>query len=136
MKERDHHTLRRTVSKITELNIHWRPFSTKTVWCKHNKYNINGRAAIAKPLITESNAQMCEQWCHNHKTWYQATGYASYGQMNCSSCCSLHQEVFTFREHPRKPTIWNAWFQQWNTGEVLWWFGQQYCGTVFCWSHY
>jgi hypothetical protein len=22
-------------------------------------------------------------------------------------------------EHPRKPTIWNAWFQQWNTGEGL-----------------
>jgi hypothetical protein len=26
-------------------------------------------AAIAKPLITESNAQMRKQWCHNHKTW-------------------------------------------------------------------
>jgi hypothetical protein len=43
---------------------------------------------------------------------------------------SLHQEEFTLGEHPR-----NAWFQQWNTVEVLWWFGQQHRGTIFCWSH-
>jgi hypothetical protein len=41
-----------------------------------------------------------------------------------------------FWGHPRKPTILNAWVQQYNTGEVLWWFGQQYRGTVFWWSHY
>jgi hypothetical protein len=28
-----------------------------------------GFAAIAEPLIiTESNAQMCRRWCHDHKT--------------------------------------------------------------------
>jgi hypothetical protein len=27
-------------------------------------------------------------------------------------------------------------FQQLNMGEVLWWFGQQYHGTVFCWFCY
>jgi hypothetical protein len=27
-----------------------------------------GRAAIAKPLITESNAQMLKRWYHDHKT--------------------------------------------------------------------
>jgi hypothetical protein len=51
---------------------------------------------------------------------------AWYVQMSHPSCSSLQQEEFTFGEHPRKPAIWNAWFQQWNMGEVLWWFGQQY----------
>jgi hypothetical protein len=31
--------------------------------------NIHDRAVIAKSQITESNAQMRKQWCHNHKTW-------------------------------------------------------------------
>jgi hypothetical protein len=30
--------------------------------------------------------------------------------MSRPSRCSLHQEEFTFGEHPRKPTIRNAWF--------------------------
>jgi hypothetical protein len=46
------------------------------------------------------------------------------------------QEELKFVEHPREPTIQNVWFQLWNTGEVLWWFGQQHRGTVFCWFHY
>jgi hypothetical protein len=33
------------------------------------KSNIHGRSAIAKPLITENNAQMRKRWCHDHKTW-------------------------------------------------------------------
>jgi hypothetical protein len=32
--------------------------------------------------------------------------------MSRPSRCSLHQAEFTFGEHPRKPTIQNAWFQQ------------------------
>jgi hypothetical protein len=36
--------------------------------------------------------------------------------MSRPSRCSLHQEEFIFREHPRKPTIRNAWIQEWNTG--------------------
>jgi hypothetical protein len=47
------------------------------------------------------------------------------------SRCSLHKEEFTFDVHPRKHTIRNAWFQQWNTEEVLPWFGQQYRGILF-----
>jgi hypothetical protein len=39
--------------------------------------------------------------------------------MSRPSQCSLHQEEFTFGEHPRKPTIRNAWFQQWNTRELM-----------------
>jgi hypothetical protein len=34
------------------------------------------------------------------------------------------------RRTPRKPTIRNAWVQQWNTRVVLWWFGQQHHGIV------
>jgi hypothetical protein len=68
LTERGHCTLRRVVSKnhrttavqVTgELNIHLEdPVSTKTVRCELHKSNIHCRAAIAKPLITESNAQM------------------------------------------------------------------------------
>jgi hypothetical protein len=82
---------------------------------------------------------MHKQWCHDHKTWTsdnQTTGNAWYGQVSRPSHCSLLQEESTSGKHPRKPTIWNAWFQQWNTGIVLWWFGQHYHGTVFCLSHY
>jgi hypothetical protein len=73
LAERDRHTLRRIVSKkshnycstgdrIEELNIHLEDHvSTKIVLRELNKSNINGRAAIAKPLITESNAQMCRR---------------------------------------------------------------------------
>jgi hypothetical protein len=63
---------------------------------------------------------------HGHMGIRQLETRAWYGQMSRPSTCSLHQEEFTFGERPRKPTIRNAWFQQWNTGEVLWWFGQQY----------
>jgi hypothetical protein len=72
LTERDHHILRMTVSKnhrtaaaqvTAELNIHLDdPASTKTVQCELYKSNIHGRAAIAKSLITESNAQMHKQW--------------------------------------------------------------------------
>jgi hypothetical protein len=51
---------RRTAAQVTaELNIHLEdPLSTKTVRREFHKSNIHGRASIAKPLITESNAQM------------------------------------------------------------------------------
>jgi transposase len=62
------HTLRRIVSKNhrstapqvrAELNIHLEdPISTKTIRRELQKSNIHGRAVIAKPLITESNAHM------------------------------------------------------------------------------
>jgi hypothetical protein len=71
MTERDCHTLRRIASKnhritaaqvTAELNFLLEdPVSTKFVQCDLHKSNIHGRTAIAKPLITESNAQMCKQ---------------------------------------------------------------------------
>jgi transposase len=54
---------RTTAAQVTtELNIHLEdPVSTKTVRREFHKSNIHGRAAIAKPLVTESNAQMRKQ---------------------------------------------------------------------------
>jgi hypothetical protein len=72
---------------------------------------------------------MMVSWTYNLDV-RQPEARAWYGQMSRLSLCSLHQEEFTFGEHPRKLTIRNAWFQQWNTGQVLWWFGQQYRGTI------
>jgi hypothetical protein len=67
MTERDHRTLRRIVSKnhgttaaqvTVELNIRLGdPVSTKTVQHELHKANIHGRAAVAKPLITEKGTQ-------------------------------------------------------------------------------
>jgi hypothetical protein len=68
LTERDRRTLRRIVLKnhrttaaqvTAELNIHLEDtVSTKTVQRELHKSSIHGRVAIAKPLITESNAQM------------------------------------------------------------------------------
>jgi hypothetical protein len=68
MTERDRRTLRKTVSKnhtttaaqmTAELNIHLEDSaSIKIVRDELHKSNIHGRAATAKPLIIESNAQM------------------------------------------------------------------------------
>jgi hypothetical protein len=70
--ERHHRTMGRILSKNcrstaaqvkAELNIHLEdPVSTKTVRRELHKSNVYSRAAIAKPLITESNAQMRERW--------------------------------------------------------------------------
>jgi hypothetical protein len=77
--ETDRCPLRRIVSKYhrttaalgdwtAETNVHLEdPVSTKTVQCELHKSTIHGRVAIAKPLITESNAHMRKGWCHDHK---------------------------------------------------------------------
>jgi hypothetical protein len=51
---------RTTAAQVTaELNIHLEdPVSEKTVQHELHKSNICGRAAIAKPVFTESNAQI------------------------------------------------------------------------------
>jgi hypothetical protein len=61
---------RTTAAQVTaELNIHLEdPVSTKIVQRDLYKSSIHGRAAILKPLITESNAQMRKRW-HDHRTW-------------------------------------------------------------------
>jgi hypothetical protein len=74
LTERDCHPLRtllknhRTTAAIgdwtAELNVPLEDqVSTKTVQHELHKSTIHSRAAIAKPLITESNAHMRKQWC-------------------------------------------------------------------------
>jgi IS30 family transposase len=68
LTERECHTSRRIVLKYhittaapvtAELNIHLEdPVSTTSVQCELHKSKTHGRAAVAKPMITESNAQM------------------------------------------------------------------------------
>jgi hypothetical protein len=62
---------RTTAAQVSaELSIHLEdPVSMKTVRHKLHKSNIYDRAAIAKSLITESNAHVHKLWCHDHKTW-------------------------------------------------------------------
>jgi hypothetical protein len=68
LTERACHTLRSIVSKNHTTAVAWvtaeltnhldDPVSKKTFQCELHKSNNHGRAAIAKPLIAESNAQM------------------------------------------------------------------------------
>jgi hypothetical protein len=91
----------------------WRPFFHKNCPMWASQIQHYGKAAIAKPLITESNAQIHKWWCYNHKTWTLGNWkHVWYDQMSHPSWCSLHQEELTFGEDPRKPTIQIAWFQQ------------------------
>jgi hypothetical protein len=126
------HSYCSTCDRTAELSICLEdPVSTKIVWCELHKSNIHGRAAIAKPLITENNDQMRKRWCHNRKTSTSDNGNdRMIWSDECLSLCSVNQKELNFGEHSRKPEIRNAWFQQWNTGKDLWWFGQQYRGTV------
>jgi hypothetical protein len=78
---------------------------------------------------------MRKRWCYDHETstsdnWKRAW----YGQMRRSSCCSLRLEEFVFGEQPKKRTVRNAWFQQWNTGKFC--AGLDCNIVVFSWSHY
>jgi hypothetical protein len=66
-----------TGDRTTEPNIHIEhPVSTKTVRRELHRSNIHIRAATAKPLIIESNAQMRKRRCHDHETWTETTGSA------------------------------------------------------------
>jgi hypothetical protein len=59
-----------TSDRTAEVNVNLEdPVSTKTVRRELHKSNTHGTAAIAKPLITGSNAQMRKRRCHDHKTW-------------------------------------------------------------------
>jgi hypothetical protein len=54
--------------RTSELNIHLQvPVSTKNILYELQKSNIHGRAAIPKPLVSQSNAQLRKRWCHDYK---------------------------------------------------------------------
>lgn len=79
LTDRDRRTLKRivtrqhktTAAKVTaELNSHLNiTVSTKTVRRELHKSNFYGRAAIAKPFITEKNAKLRKKWCRDYKNW-------------------------------------------------------------------
>jgi hypothetical protein len=84
--ERDHRRLRRAVSKehrttvaqvTVERNTHFEdPVSTKPVRLELHGSNIHLMAAIATPLVTESNAQMRNNGITIIKTEYQTAEIA------------------------------------------------------------
>jgi transposase len=102
LSERDCRTLtiivsknrRNAAAKVTaELNIHHDDtVSIKTVQRELHKSNINGRAAIAKYLITDTKAKGRKRWCDVHKTW--TVDYCKYTiwPNGSPSLCSQHQD--------------------------------------------
>jgi hypothetical protein len=99
----------------------------------------NPTSTVGQHLLNLRLLKVMPRWVNDDVTTMkpgrQTTGNVWYGQMSRPSRSSLHQEKITFGEHSRKPTIRDTWSKQWNTGKVLWWFGQQNHGTVFCWLH-
>lgn len=79
LTDRDQRTLKRIVARkrkttaanvTAELNTHLsNTVSIKTVRRELHKAKIYGRAAIAKPFISASNAKQRMKWCHDHKNW-------------------------------------------------------------------
>jgi predicted transcriptional regulator len=83
LTEIDRRTLRRsycsTGNRAAELNIHLEDLvSAKTARRELHKSNIHGRAAIPKPLITESDTQMRKRKCPvmTTKSGHETTGNA------------------------------------------------------------
>jgi hypothetical protein len=73
--QKNHKTTAALVDRTAELNIHLDCFH-EAVQHELQKSDIHSRAAIAKPLITECNAQMCTGCCYDHKTWISENGNA------------------------------------------------------------
>jgi hypothetical protein len=66
-----------TGNRTAELNLLLEnPVSTKTFLRELHESSTEGRVAIAKPVITESNAQMRKRWCHDHKPEHRRPGNA------------------------------------------------------------
>jgi hypothetical protein len=79
LSEMDRRTLKRIVSKnhrTTTAKVTTELYSQiedtdciKTARRELHKSNIHGRAAIAKPLITEYKTKKRKRWCDDDKTW-------------------------------------------------------------------
>jgi hypothetical protein len=139
-KERRCRTLRRFVSKkshnycstgnrTAELNIHFEAH----VWRESHRSNIHGRAAIAKSLVTESNAQMRKRWypVKTMKTGHQTTGNARVILSDESSLTLFltSGRIYVWRT-PKEAHNKESLFPRVKHAEVLWWFGEQYRGAV------
>jgi hypothetical protein len=134
LTKRDCHTLRRIVSKSdrTTAQCRWQQnwiFIWKTLFPQKlsDVSFINPTSMLGLQLQNLWLLKLMLRCLNNDVTTInldirQLEACTSYGQMSRPWHFSLCEEEFMFWEH--KPTIRNAWFQQWNTGEVLWWFGQ------------
>jgi hypothetical protein len=118
-----------TVAQVTaELNIHLEGLiSTKPVRFEFHKSNIYGRTAIAKPPISESNAQMVKRCCHECKAWIsdnweRASDIVRWVVLRVVPYIRKSLRLENTQGSLRTRS---AWYQQWNMGEVLWWFGQK-----------
>jgi len=61
---------RTTAAKVTaQPNIHLEDHVYKTVQRELHNSNIHGRAAIAKPLLSENNAKRQKRLCDDKKLW-------------------------------------------------------------------
>jgi hypothetical protein len=134
LTERDRCTWRRIVSKnhrttgaqvTAELNIHLEdPVSTKTVWCELHK------SVVGLQLLNLWLWKVMLRCINDGVTTIKREHWATGNVRDMVIWVILHSVPYIrkslFGEHHKKPTIRNAWFQQWNMGEVLWCFGQQY----------
>jgi hypothetical protein len=101
---------------------------TKTFRQELHTSNIHGRAAIAKPLITERTLKSETDGVKMIKPVRVMIGNTQYGQTRCPSRCSQHQA-----ERPMKPVIVNAWIQLRNMAWICDDLGSII--LVFCWSY-
>jgi hypothetical protein len=94
--------------------------------------NIHGRATIAKPPMTESNAQMRKRWCHYHKTLTSHTRKRTRD--------IIRRVVLHTVPHTRKSLRFENTLQFGMPGSNSETRGR-FCdcldsNIVFCWSHY
>jgi len=135
LSERDHRTLKRTVSKndSTAAKVTadiWKTISTWTVWQELHKSNTHSRASTANPLITENNAKRHKRWHDDHKTWMSDDWkYVMWSDQLSFTLFPTSGWVYVWRTSS-KSIILNAWFKLWNMEVDLWWFGQQYLGIL------
>jgi hypothetical protein len=106
---RQHSSYCSTGERTAELNIHLEgPVSSRTVQRELHKINIHCTAATAKPLITESNAQMRKRWCHDHKTW--TSDSKATGRMIWSD-----ESSFTLFPTPGRVYVWRTPMEAYNS---------------------
>jgi hypothetical protein len=125
LTERDSHTLRRIVPKTrnyrrtcertAKLNIHLEDP------VRHDMRFTNSVSTVRLQFLNLWLLKVMLAWVNDHvtimKPGYQTIGNARVIWSDESSFTMFATSGnFTFGEHPRKPTIGNAWSQQWHTG--------------------
>jgi hypothetical protein len=89
-----------------------------------HRSDIHGRATIAEPLITGSNAQTRKLWCHECKTWtsYNRKRARDMVRRVVLDAIAYIRTSLRFENNHGSLTIRSAWYQQWNTGQAISWY--------------